>query len=177
MTIWRSKYFYGNKISDYGLQEGYVDYRTLAKCFDMVMCNNIMDKYGWDDGVEQVGGFYDDKIEELEEQIEELEEQLEELEAEQEETKHETEFARLEGEIQETLLQIEDLKAEIDELVNYYPEIYQYFIVSDNAVSILALNNEIVYYIEDLDVYVWGVTHWGTSWDYVLTNIKIELDE
>ena len=22
-------------------------------------------------------------------------------------------------------------------------------------------------------MYVWGVTHWGTSWDYVLTDIEI----
>jgi hypothetical protein len=26
-------------------------------------------------------------------------------------------------------------------------------------------------------MYIWGVTHYGTSWDYVLTDIKIELDE
>lgn len=172
-ATWKSEYFYGNKISDYGLQQGYVDYRTLSKCFDMVICN--IDKY-WD-SMEQVGGFYDDEIEELEEQMEELEEHLEDLQTLQEETDDETEFAKLEGEIQETILQIADLQYSIDEINDYYPEIYQYFIVSDNAVDILALNNEFVYYIRDLEVYVWGVTHLGTSWDYVLTDIKIELDE
>lgn len=34
--------------------------------------------------------------------------------------------------------------------------------------------NEIVYYNETLDMYLWGVTHYGTSWDYVLTSIKID---
>ena len=33
--------------------------------------------------------------------------------------------------------------------------------------------DEIIYYHEDLDMYVWGVTHFGTAWDYVLTDIKL----
>lgn len=31
--------------------------------------------------------------------------------------------------------------------------------------------NEILYYHDELDIYLWGVTHWGTGWDYVLTDI------
>jgi hypothetical protein len=30
-----------------------------------------------------------------------------------------------------------------------------------------------VFYNEKLDIYVWGITHFGTAWDYVLTDIKI----
>ena len=26
------------------------------------------------------------------------------------------------------------------------------------------------------DLYIWGVTHWGTSWDYVLTDIRYNED-
>ena len=26
---------------------------------------------------------------------------------------------------------------------------------------------------EKLDIYIWAVTHFGTSWDYVLTDIKL----
>ncbi len=33
--------------------------------------------------------------------------------------------------------------------------------------------DEIVFYNENLELYIWGVTHWGTSWDYVLTNVKL----
>lgn len=41
--------------------------------------------------------------------------------------------------------------------------------------EILQRAEEIVYYNETLDIYLWGVTHWGTSWDYVLTNIKLDI--
>lgn len=57
-------------------------------------------------------------------------------------------------------------------------EIFQYFIIDDNGAEILKdYTDEIVMYNNELGMYVWGVTHWGTSWDYVLTDIKIELDK
>lgn len=57
-----------------------------------------------------------------------------------------------------------------------YQEIFQYFIIDFNGAEILQEADEIVFYNEELDLYVWGVTHYGTSWDYVSTNIKIELN-
>ena len=30
----------------------------------------------------------------------------------------------------------------------------------------------ILYYIDELDLYILGVTHLGTGWDYVLTDIE-----
>lgn len=57
---------------------------------------------------------------------------------------------------------------------DYYYDIFQYYIISDNGARLLKdYTDEIVYYIPVLDVYVWGVTHYGTAWDYVLTDIKI----
>lgn len=62
------KYYYGNPISEYGLDNGYVDYATLAKAFDAVLNNDIMnltyDIGSW----EQVSGIIDntDEIEEME---------------------------------------------------------------------------------------------------------------
>ena len=57
-------------------------------------------------------------------------------------------------------------------------EIFQYFIISAQGAQILEdYTNEIVFYNDRLDLYVWGVTHWGTSWDYVLTGIPCEKDE
>lgn len=62
-----------------------------------------------------------------------------------------------------------------------YIDIYQYFIVDFSGYTyehILKkyakqLGNEfILYYIEALDLYVLGVTHFGTGWDYVLTDIE-----
>ena len=111
------KYYYGNAVSDYGMEHGYVDYATLAKCFDSVLNNDIMsltyDIGSWD----QISGTIDntDEIEE-----------------------------------------------------------FQWFIVDDWGARLLKDINEIVYYNETLDMYLWGVTHYGTSWDYVLTNIKID---
>lgn len=53
-----------------------------------------------------------------------------------------------------------------------YVEIFQWFIVSDNGAQMIQdYTDEILYYHEELDIYLWGVTHWGTSWDYVLMNI------
>lgn len=61
------------------------------------------------------------------------------------------------------------------ELVNgsdYDEEIFQWFIVSDaGAEMIQDYTDEILYYHEELDIYLWGVTHYGTSWDYVLMDI------
>lgn len=112
------KYFYGNEVSEYGQEHGYVDYRTLAKAFDAVMNNDIIQRtmdIGYWECVS--GNEYDEETEE-------------------------------------------------------YADIYQYFIVDGNGAEILQEAGEIVFYNEALDMYVWGVTHWGTSWDYVLTDIK-----
>lgn len=53
-------------------------------------------------------------------------------------------------------------------------EIYQYYIISNSGYDFLArFTDEIVFYNEKLDIYLWGITHFGTSWDYVLTDIKL----
>lgn len=63
---------------------------------------------------------------------------------------------------------------EENECGDYY-EVYQYYIISDSGAQFLEeYTDEIVYYNEQLDMYLWGITHFGTSWDYVLTDIKIE---
>ena len=175
MRVHRSEYFYGNKISDYGLENGYVDYRTLAKAFEGVLNNDIKDKT---DGIigywEQKSGIIDnsEEIQELNNKIAELEFDIEELEDSAEKFK-DVEIEELREKIQE----LEDEVNELEEQQNYPSEIYQYYIVDSNGARILSECDEIVFYNEELDMYVWGVTHWGTSWDYVLTDIKIELDE
>lgn len=155
------KYYYGNAISEFGLQNGRVDYATLAKCFDAVLNNDIMsltyDIGSW----EQVSGIIDntDEIEELEEKRDELEEEIEKSPSQ-----------ILEKEINEINEQIEELESEQGD----DREVFQWFIISDWGASLLQDINEIVYYNDKLDMYIWGVTHYGTSWDYVLTNIRID---
>lgn len=75
--------------------------------------------------------------------------------------------------------EIEELQERIDELKNETePEIFQYFIISEQGANILKeWTDEIVYYNETLDMYVWGVTHWGTAWNMVLTNIQLNCGE
>ena len=59
-----------------------------------------------------------------------------------------------------------------DEETSEEYEVFQWFIVSDNGAEIIKdYTNEILYYHEELDIYLWGVTHYGTSWDYVLMDI------
>lgn len=60
-----------------------------------------------------------------------------------------------------------------DEDGEYY-EVYQYYIITEGGARFLEENtDEIVYYHPDLNMYLWGITHFGTSWDYVLTDIRL----
>lgn len=57
-------------------------------------------------------------------------------------------------------------------------EIFQYFIVSNNGAEIIKqYTNDPLFYNEELDMYVWGVTHCGTSWNHVLTDIMLNCGE
>lgn len=70
-------------------------------------------------------------------------------------------------EIEEEIEEIEDEEYE-------EPEIFQYFIVDRLGAELLQDINEILFFNEELDMYVWGVTLYGTVWDYVLTSIEID---
>ena len=111
---------FGVEVSEYGLENGYLDYRTLAKIVgDCILNNNIFMYAGYENW--------------------ELESGMEE-----------------------------------NEYGDYY-EVYQYYIITDYGAKFLEdYTDEIVYYHEELDMYLWGITHFGTSWDYVLTDIKLE---
>ena len=141
--IHHSDWFYGNKISAYGLEHGYVDYATLAKSFDAVLNNYVFQATTehcigeW----ETVNGddyyYYDDNGEEI--------------------TREEYE--------------------ENGGMASPY-EYYQMYIISESGAKILEdCTDETVWFNEELNMYVWGVNHWGASWDYVLTDIRIEKEE
>lgn len=142
------KYFYGNEISSYGVEHNRVDYRALAKTFDAVLCNDITKL------------FYCSINEEYNEV--ELENGSEYYYINDDGDKlNPSEYEELEPEQQ-------------NEYSEQYEDIYQYYIISSYGAEILErYTNEIVWYIPVLDIYVWGVTHFGTGWDYVLTDIKI----
>ena len=119
------KYFFGNEISNYGVQHNRVDYAALSKSFDAVLCNDITKL------------FYND----------------------------------IAGEYNEPEIYS---GSDYDDENDAYYDIYQYYIITERGAVILKdYTDEIVYYIPVLDLYIWGVTHFGTAWDYVLTNVKI----
>lgn len=178
---WKSEYFYGNKISDYGIENGRVDYRTLSKAFDCVLNNNIIDITGWENWSQVSGGIDNsEEIEELNEKIQELEDQIYDLEVERDEQTDDDRYDELDNKIldlRSEVTELEDQIADLEEEQERQPDIFQYYIVSDNALTILEEADEIVWYNSELDMYVWGITHYGTAWDYVLTNIRIEKED
>lgn len=107
---------YGETVSQYGLENGYLDYETLAKIVgDCILNNEILGSTDTDDW-EIVNGDWT----------------------------------------------IEN-------------EIYQFYIISDKGADFLIDHtDETVFYNEKLDLYLWGITHFGTAWDYVLTDIELE---
>lgn len=234
--------FYGQTISNYGRENGFVDYRALASSFNHVMCNSLFNYKECFDDWEQIHGFVDnsEKIEELDNSIEEIESHMEDannvldnindvienldsienavfnfteslqyLDFECTDSEDETmdfdaddaiteaeaidfwsiresleaydgrvaeELEKLEQRKEELEAQKEELEEEENEAFN--GEIFQWYIIDDCGKQILVENtNEIIFYNEELDIYLWGVTHFGTSWDYVLTNIPCETFE
>lgn len=161
--------FCGNEASEYAKEQGYLDYATLAKSFDAVMNNDIISNTNNIIGYwEQENGFIDNS-----EEIEELEEKISDLECEQPSILDDNEkYLRIQNKIDELQERIDELKNETES------EIFQYFIISEQGANILKeWTDEIVYYNETLDIYVWGVTHLGTVWDYVLTDIQLNCKE
>ena len=110
---------YGCKVSDYAIENEYLDYYTLSQVVgDSVLNNNIFEYAGYENWELACG-------------------------------------------------------EEEDEYGNYQ-EVYQYYIITESGYRFLEdFTDELVYYHEELDMYLWGITHFGTSWDYVLTDVRL----
>ena len=66
---------------------------------------------------------------------------------------------------------------DMDEDGDNLQEIFQFFIIDDCGAKILQeLTDEILFYNEELDMWVWGITFYGISWSECCTNIKIVLN-
>lgn len=49
-----------------------------------------------------------------------------------------------------------------------------YFIITKQGAEVLKTwTDEIVYYCEDLDMYLWAICFGGLSWEYALTDIEL----
>lgn len=136
------KSVYGENVSSYGLENGYVDYKCLSDIVGNMILNNNIIKYEIDYW-ECLNGsdirYYNTSTGEY--------------------------------------MEYDDIE-NWDDIEESYLDIYQYYIITRYGYEILEkFTDEIVYYNEELDIYLWGITHYGTSWDYVLTDIKIVDDE
>lgn len=166
--------FCGNEASDYAKENGYLDYATFAKAFDAVLNNDIIHKTMKIGYWEQKNDFIynSDEIKELIEREEELGSILSDMINEDKENTEE--YQKIEEEYNNVIEKIEELQEEEEN----QQEIFQYFIVSDNGAEIIKqYTNDPLFYNEELDIYVWGITHYGTGWNYVLTDVKLNCGE
>lgn len=63
---------------------------------------------------------------------------------------------------------------DIEDAYEEYNEVYQYYIIRGcDAETIEYYTDDIILYSSELDMYLWGIQHWGTSWDCV----PISLDD
>ena len=73
-----------------------------------------------------------------------------------------------------------EIGTDYDQEADEYIDIYQYFLVdfSNWTYELMTKYKEqfgkefILYYIDELNLYILGVTHFDTGWDYVLTDIE-----
>lgn len=168
--------FCGNEASDYAKEQGYLDYATFAKAFDAVLNNSIMENTCEVGFWEQENGIIDnsEEINELNEKEEELSVALSNMVDEGKDDSKE--YQEIEKERNEIVTQIENLEEEQER--SYNQEIFQYYIVSDQGAEMIKQYTEDpLFYNETLDMYVWGITHYGTAWGYVLTDVKLNCKE
>ena len=62
-----------------------------------------------------------------------------------------------------------------DDIINdlyLYPDVYQWYIIRESDVH-LVKNDYPIYYYDELDLYIVGITHCGMSWDMVYTDVEI----
>lgn len=103
---------FGIEVSEYALEKGYLDFRTLAKMLEDCILNNTVRSATMEDW----------KI----------------------------------------------VTGEFDEMV------MQDFIISKYGYELLKeYTDELVFYNNQLDIYIWAVSRWGTAWNYELTHTKI----
>lgn len=170
------KYFYGTEISKAGVEAGKVDYYAFSKAFNHVLNNDIYGELECKGCYfEQVSGMIDnsEEIEALEDATTELEDAISSLCEAQNATEYSSTQRVYDDEIAELDRIRRDMYGKIEDLQNEQAggEVFQWYIVGSEALNLLSENNEIVMYNERLDLYLWGVTHCGTSWTDVLTDI------
>ncbi|MGN0642985.1 MAG: hypothetical protein ACI4JJ_07540 [Huintestinicola sp.] len=188
-----SRYFLGSEISSYGEKNGYVDFAAFASSFPHIECNaDKFMKYDFElvngnevhyvdsDGKTYTPYERNKRVEEIREEIEVIQDKINELEEEKSLMPKSGNSLRTEEQIEQEISLLEDdigaHENEIETLnYEYSNDIFEFFITDANGYDILRrYTDEIVYYVPDFNVYLWGVTHFGASWESVLTSIPID---
>ena len=187
----KKAYYYGAAVSEEGIKYGKVDYKAFASAFPHILNNEIVANV---DDIEPIMGdpaHHEDskgnvyKWDEWEDRQIELDKlranclaELDKYEKLAEQTMDPTERRCFEAKINALTKTIEDCTEDIFALDEEHPnEVFQWYIVPAQALDHLNDADEIVWYSPTLNLYIWGVTHYGTAWEYVLTDIPCKVRE
>lgn len=178
-------YFFNGEISQYGIDNGYVDLEAFAanfshisinqKLFNSLECkriNELIDDYFESDGEEYT---LIDRLYICFCQITMLEEEKSEYEKMLQSGSSEMSIEDIKSHISELEDQISNLK-DTDTSEEYEDESkpVSFYIVDEDGVDFLAIyTNEPIYYSPEYNIYIQGVTKAGENWTRVLTDIKI----
>lgn len=182
-------YFYNSQISQYGVENGYVDLEAFASNFSHIpLCDKMFNNVEYElingsnvfycdsAGKEYTFEEREDKVSDISSEIDELIDQKSMYEDKLENGNSKISDEELENLINELDDKIADLNNDISSL-EYEMENppLSFYHIDKKGVDLLShYTNEQIYYIPEYDMYIWGVTHIGTSWTCVLTNIKID---
>lgn len=157
---WTSRSFYGHEIPQESIDRGYLDYATLTKAFNAVHNDCLPTICGLHGPLYQESGPDNCTFE---------------LAA----LKLQAKFLRERGEIQnaDQLAEVYAKIAALDNACDSDPQRLYWYIISDDGVDILKDADEVVYYNEELEMFLWGIPYEEKTWIKTNTKIKIELDE
>lgn len=170
------KYYEGREVNSFGAKNHRVDLATFGDVMGGVLNNSIMNKttelgFTWDLVNGSLYTYHDARGNEYDEA--EAQNRIDELDTLIDEAT--SDFDDYDDE--DVSEEVKEWKTDIEYLENPdgEKEIYQYFIISDKAAEILMRDSEsqILFYNSDLDMYIWGVTTYGTSWKMLLTDISL----
>ena len=168
--------FWGVELNEEEIKNKRLSYGTVAKQFDAILCNDILKiDNSLIDNLES-GDFMSYYINGEETDRETYEELKEKYEDEQSELLFYENWGEDNPKAETLEKRYDELTELLDQFEEIEDEVFQWFLVGESALCYLKKMGELVFYSDLLGCYVWGVKHWGTSWDYVMTNLKLNDD-
>lgn len=168
--------FWGVELNEEEIKNKRLSYGTVAKQFDAILCNDILQiDNSLIDNLES-GDFVSYYINGEETDRETYEELKEKYEDEQSDLLFDDDWGEDNPRAEKLEKRYDELTELLDQFEEIEDEVFQWFLVGESALWYLKKMGELVFYSDLLGCYVWGVKHWGTSWDYVMTSLKLNDD-